>query len=209
MQNKSRDWLIVIGLILLALVPLIGGTVRIFKVGSGDNSAENLRFLANPILIVAHILSASFYSLLGAFQFAPVLRSKFPKWHRRMGGILVMLGIFVSSSGIWMTLVYPVANHDTFAVYITRLLVGLLMLLFIFLSLGAIRQRKYIEHGQWMIRAYALAMGVGTQVFTHLPQIIIPSIEGELSRAISMLLGWIINLAFAEWIIFRSKGVRE
>ncbi len=33
MQNKSRDWLIVIGLALLALVPLVGGAVRIFKVG--------------------------------------------------------------------------------------------------------------------------------------------------------------------------------
>ncbi len=119
-----------------------------------------------------------------------------------------MLAVFVASSGIWMTLIYPVANHDTFAVYITRLLVGSLMLLFIFLSLGAIQQRKYNQHGHWMIRVYALAMGVGTQVFTHLPQIIVPSIEGELSRSISMLLGWIINLAIAEWIIFRSKGPR-
>lgn len=208
MQNKSRDWLIVIGLVLLSLAPFIGGAIRVLKIEGVDSSVENLRFLNNPIPIVTHILSASFYSLFGAFQFAPGFRSRLPKWHRRTGGVLVVLGIVVASTGIWMTLVYPVANHDTFAVYITRLLVGLLMLLFIFLSLGAIRQRKYIEHGHWMIRSYALAMGAGTQAFTHLPLLIFPSIEEELSRSISMLLGWIINLAFAEWIIFRSKGAR-
>ncbi|HEX6941819.1 MAG TPA: hypothetical protein VF128_02760 [Gemmatimonadaceae bacterium] len=29
--------------------------------------------------------------------------------------------------------------------------------------------RKYAEHGDWMIRAYAIGMGAGTQVLAHLP----------------------------------------
>jgi hypothetical protein len=64
--------------------------------------------------------------------------------------------------------------------------------------------RDFRGHGDWMIRAYALAMGAGTQVFTHIPWMAFPGIHGELARTVSMVAGWAINLAVAEWLIARS-----
>ena len=58
-----------------------------------------------------------------------------------------------------------------------------------------------------MIRAYALAAGAGTQLFTQ-------GIgdgafgTGDLSKALSMTSGWIINIAVAEWVI-RRPSVRR
>ncbi len=52
-----------------------------------------------------------------------------------------------------------------------------------------------------MIRAYAIGLAAGTQVFTHIPMFTFPSLEGELTRALCMGAGWAINLAVAEWAI--------
>ncbi|MEO0561544.1 MAG: hypothetical protein AAF125_05500, partial [Chloroflexota bacterium] len=53
------------------------------------------------------------------------------------------------------------------------------------------------------LRAYALAMGAGTQVFTHMPWFILhgTATPDELSRAIMMGAGWLINIVIAEWVI--------
>ncbi len=56
-----------------------------------------------------------------------------------------------------------------------------------------------------MMRGYALGLGAGTQVFTHLPMFLIPSLQGELARTLCMGAGWVINLAVAEWLISRER----
>ena len=58
-------------------------------------------------VLVLHILCASVYALLGAFQFAPAFRRRRPGWHRRAGRLLVPAGLLVGLSGLWMTLFYP------------------------------------------------------------------------------------------------------
>ncbi len=48
---------------------------------------------------------------------------------------------------------------------------------------------------------YALGLGAGTQALTHLPWFLFPGLQGELTRALLMGAGWIINLAVAEAVI--------
>ncbi len=106
-------------------------------------------------------------------------------------------------TGLWMTQFYPSVNFDGTVLYFMRLIVGSTMILFIGLSIDAIRKRDFPKHGAWMIRAYALALGAGTQVLTHIPFFIFPTIQGETTKALFMGLGWGINLVLAEWIIIR------
>lgn len=209
MIKKNKDCLVVLGLLLLCVIPIIGGALRISKLSAGDVSIENARFLGSPISIYIHIVSATLYSLLGAVQFSENARVKWPHWHRQTGKILVALAVLVAATGIWMALNYPVANNDSNLVFIARLVVGFLMLSFIALGVNAIRLRNFNAHGYWMIRTYALAMGAGTQVFTHIPSIIFPSLQGETNRTVEMISGWIINIAVAEWIIFRIKNAKK
>ena len=56
-----------------------------------------------------------------------------------------------------------------------------------------------IGHRAWMIRAYAIGLGAGTQVLTLLAGEIIAGQPNELSRALLIGSGWVINLAVAEW----------
>jgi hypothetical protein len=76
------------------------------------------------------------------------------------------------------------------------------------LAFTAIRRRDIPTHRAWMIRAYALATGAGTQA-------IIGGFSesafgtGDLSKALWMTMGWVINLAVAEWIIRRPARRRR
>lgn len=61
---------------------------------------------------------------------------------------------------------------------------------------------EYVAHGAWMLRGYALGMGAGTQVLTHLPWFVfVGGTPGEASRAVMMGLAWIINASVAEYVI--------
>jgi hypothetical protein len=58
-----------------------------------------------------------------------------------------------------------------------------------------------------MMRAYALGLGVGTQAFT---EGIVEALLGttDLSKAISLGSGWVINAVVAEWLIRRPSARR-
>jgi hypothetical protein len=57
-----------------------------------------------------------------------------------------------------------------------------------------------------MIRAYALALGAGTQVLTSGPPLLLFGEPSELARLIQMDAGWLINALVAEWIIARRRA---
>ncbi len=212
-QGNKAEWLIPVGLILLSLVPVLAGAARIAELGSGlgggaEITPENARFFASPLPVVVHILSVTLYSILGAFQFVATFRHRKPKWHRTSGRILVPAGLAAAFSGLWMTLFYPLPASDGELLYVMRLVFGSAMLLSIILGVTAVQQRNFPRHGEWMIRGYAIGLGAGTQVLTHLPWFLLFGEPDEFTRAMLMGAGWVINIAVAEWVIRRQRARR-
>ena len=204
---RKADWLIPGSLIVLSLVPALAGSARLAQLaGGGEITPETARFFAAPLPVVLHIPAAIVYSILGAFQFSPGFRRRRPGWHRAAGKILIPSGLVVALSGLWMTLFYPWPQGDGQLVYLERLVFGSAMTLSIVLGIGAIGRRDFAAHGEWMIRAYAIGLGAGTQVLTHLPWfLLVGGKPDELPRAVMMGAGWAINVVVAEWII-RSRA---
>jgi hypothetical protein len=206
------DLLIPGGLLALSLVPVLAGAFRMAQlVGGAEITPDNARFLVSPLPVGLHIVGSVIYSLMGAFQFSPGFRRQHPRWHRAAGCVLIPCGLIVALSGIWMTQHFPlgkfqgplVADFDGRSLYVIRMLVGSAMTLFIGLGITALLKRDFRIHGAWMIRAYALGLGAGTQVLTHIPWFLFPSIRGEVARTLCMAAGWGINMAVAEWWIAR------
>ncbi len=202
-KTKSiGEWLIPAALLLLSAVPVAAGAFRLTELSSGaEVTADNARFFASPLPVVLHIVSVSVYAVLGAFQFVPGFRRRRPGWHRAAGRLLIPCGLIAALSGLWMARFYPWPKYDGEVLYILRLVFGSAMLLSLLLGVAAIRRRDFSRHGAWMIRAYAIGMGAGTQVLTHLPLLFFPTLLGEPTRALAMGAGWVINLAVAEWLI--------
>jgi len=209
-STRRSAWLVPAGLILLSLVPAAAGTARLTELASHPEiTAANERFVTMPLPVVLHILSVIPFSIIGAFQFSSELRRRHRNWHRKAGRVLVVLGLMAALSGLWMTLVYPWANSDGEAVYLLRLGFGSAMLASIVMSIDAIRRRDFTAHGAWMMRAYAIGLGAGTQVLTHLPWFILVGKPGVLSRAVLMGAGWVINVVVAEWVIRSAQTRRQ
>ncbi|MDP9863449.1 MULTISPECIES: DUF2306 domain-containing protein [Streptosporangium] len=208
-SSAKADWLVPAALIVLSAVPVAAGAVRLAELtGGAEITPENARFFAAPLPVVLHILSVSLYSVMGAFQTVPRLRRRRSAWHRVAGRILIPCGLVAAFSGLWMTLFYPRPDGDGDLLSGLRLVFGSAMALAILLGAAAIRRRDVGRHRAWMIRGYAIGLGAGTQVLTHLFWVLIVGTPGELPRALLVGAGWVINLAVAEWIIRRRPAGR-
>ncbi len=212
--RHRSDWMIPAALVLLSLVAASAATARLAELASGATvTPANARFFAQPLPVVLHILSVIPFSILGAFQFSPGFLRRHRGWHRMAGRMLAVCGIVAAFSGLWMAHFYPWPDGDGVGVYIERIVFGSAMSISLGLALDAVRRRDFSAHGAWMTRAYAIGMGAGTQVFTHLPWFILVGKPGESARTVLMGAGWVINLLVAEWIIrkpslHRSELVR-
>ena len=206
--TRSPGW-VPFALIALVLVPAVAGSARLVEVFGGPHiMPANPRISASPLPMVVHISCAVGYAVLGAFQFSAAIRRRRPGWHRAAGRVLVVLGLAVAVSGVWMTLFYPRQPGTGELAYLFRLAFGSGMAASLILGITTIRRRDIAGHRAWMTRAYALALGAGTQTFTlgfgH-------AIFGTTSLTTDLMLGagWVINLAVAEFVIRRPAARRR
>jgi uncharacterized membrane protein len=158
--------------------------------------------MAAPAPVILHVLSATSYCLLGAFQFSPAFRCRFPAWHRYAGRVLAACGLLAGATGVWMTAFYDIPTSlQGPLVYVVRMAVGLTMMASIVTAWASIRRRDIARHEAFMIRAYALGQGAGTQALVLLPWMLASGENGGLTRDLLMTLAWVINLLLAESII--------
>ena len=173
-QNRTREqtprpgWPVPAALMALSAIPLIAGTLRLLQLAGGPEliPAEE-RFAEFPLAVALHILGAATYVLLGALQFVPQFRRRHRTWHRRAGRILIVAGLLVAASALWMTLLYAAKPGTGDLLYVLRLVFGCALVACLVLGFAAIRRRKIPAHRAWMIRAYAIALAAGTQAFTQ------------------------------------------
>ncbi|HVZ36766.1 MAG TPA: DUF2306 domain-containing protein, partial [Polyangiaceae bacterium] len=192
----------------LSAVPVAGGIARLHGFSAGAKiTANDLRFLAAPVPIIAHVLAATSYCLLGAFQFSAPIRQRWPRGHRQTGKLLALCGLLVGLTGLWMTIAYAIPpTQQGPLLYAARCCVSSAMIGSILLAWRRILQRNVASHEAWMIRAYALGQGAGTQVVVLLPWMLISGQSGGTMRDVLMTLSWMINVAVAESIIWwRSR----
>jgi hypothetical protein len=206
--HSRAVWLVPVALILLALIPIVSGSLRLTQLGGGPEIVPaQARFTGSPIPIILHIVSATLFSVVGAFQFLLALRRGRRSWHKMAGRLLIPAGFVLALSGLWMATLYPHPVGDGPALLVTRVVFGSYMLASLALAVRALVCRRYVEHGTWMTRAYALGVAAGTQTLALIPGSILFGSTNETSRAVAMGAAWIINLAVAE-IVIRQRTVR-
>jgi uncharacterized membrane protein YozB (DUF420 family) len=202
-------WLVPPALIVLAAVPLIAGTLRLVQLAGGPAvMPADERFTGLPAALVAHIVGAAVFALVGAFQFVPVFRRRHLNWHRRAGRALAVAGFVVAGSALWLTLFYAPQPGTGALLYVLRMVFGSAMAASLVLGLAAIRRRDIVAHRAWMIRSYAIALAAGTQVFTEGLGGALLGV-GETRGDVAKGAGWLINLTVAEWVIRRPADRRR
>ncbi|MDY7543135.1 MULTISPECIES: DUF2306 domain-containing protein [unclassified Cryobacterium] len=208
-RAPRQQWLAPAALILLSLIPILAGAARLTELTGGAAATEdNARFLDSPVPVTTHIVSVTVFCLLGALQFVPALRRRAGRWHRVAGRILIPAGLLSALSGLWMVAFYPHPPGDGIALGVIRLFFGSAMAVSLLLGIRAIVRHDFVRHGEWMTRAYALAVAAGTQALLLIPGAILFGPKDELSRAVLMGAAWVLNLAVAEHLILRRRRRR-
>jgi uncharacterized membrane protein len=197
-----------LALVALAVIPIVAGSLRLVELSGGAVVLPEDPESASSLPLVLHIIGASGYSVVGAFQFSAGFRRRRPGWHRAAGRVLVLLGLTVALSAVWMTSFSTRPEGSGELLHVFRLLFGSAMAVSLVLGITAIRRRDVARHRAWMIRAYAIALAAGTQVTTQgIGEVFVGS--GETSTALLAGAGWVVNLAVAEWVIRRPAGRRR
>ena len=142
-----------------------------------EGMSDRLHHATHPIPIIGHIIGGSLMMLSAPVTLNTILLKRRKQLHRICGYLFLLGGIIAGISTIWITLAYP----DRFISfnYATNLLLGSAMVIFPLIAVFKVRNKKFIEHRAWMIRAYAVAAGPAMHrvlFFTY-----IGPLDGELS----------------------------
>jgi uncharacterized membrane protein len=203
-RRPAAGWPVPAALIALSFIPLIAGALRLVQLAGGPVPADD-RFTV-PAPLVVHIAGAALYAVAGAFQFVPRIRRDHLDRHRRAGRVLAVAGLLVAGSALWMTLLYTQKPGTGDLLSVLRLLFAAAMAGSLILGFAAVRRRDIAAHRAWMIRAYAIGLAAGTQVFTEGFAVAVFG-AGELVGDLAKGAGWVVNLAVAEYAI-RRRPVR-
>jgi uncharacterized membrane protein len=186
-------------------IPVLNALVEVFQIPSGTYADDSARLAIAPLSWFAHVLAGAAFGITGPVQFVRALRHRFGAFHRVSGRIFVVSGAVLGLSGL--SLLAQVASLSTPVVDIARGLFGLALLVALALAIAAIQSREILRHRAWMIRAYAIGMGLGAVGLVFFP---IYVVTGQppmgLGADILFVASWLLTIALAEVVIRRSSG---
>jgi uncharacterized membrane protein len=192
------------------IVGLLGVAVGFLAlVGVGASAAHYLQepynagFLDFPNIVALHVVLGGAYLALAPFQFVRRIRSRHLGYHRRVGRLLVAIGVVVGVTALLMGLVIP------FSGWPERVVVGLFGSLFLFALVKGfvhVRTGRVALHREWMVRAFAIGLAIATQRVLFFPAIMITMADPTDGRFGTLLVAalavaFVVHTSVAElWI---------
>lgn len=117
------------------------------------------RYAAHPWLAYLHIGPGLVYLLGAPLQLSRRFRTRHYTAHRRMGRVLVACALLAGVLALVFGLLYPWGGALEAS---ASTIFGLWFVICLVLGFRAIRRREVPRHRRWMIRAFAVGVGVGT-----------------------------------------------
>jgi uncharacterized membrane protein YozB (DUF420 family) len=156
-------WVVVFFLIAIVLVfAVIRVTIDSQNIATGVIPAEgefDRRYAQYPIPAYAHIIPGVVYLVLAPFQISRRFRNRHLDLHQKMGRILVPIGILSGVVGVIFGFFF---SFGGFAEASAAVVFGTWFVIALSLAYSYIRAGDTVRHRRWMIRAFAIGLGVGT-----------------------------------------------
>jgi uncharacterized membrane protein len=164
----------------------------------GENSVIEKRFADNRVLTLLHVVPGGVFLILAPLQFSPAIRDRHRRFHRWSGRVIAALAFLAGVSGLWIGLVLPYASNERLPIA----LFGALFLLAPLKGIRAIRRGDVAHHRQWMIRLFAVGIGIAVVRVVATPMIAILRPERiQDIMALAFWTGWTLSVTSAElWI---------
>ena len=80
------------------------------------------------------------------------------------------------------------------------------MAISIVLAWNTVRRKNISAHRAWMMRAYALGQGAGTQALIFVPYSLLVGQPNQIIRDVLMTAAWVVNVILVEWMLRRRSA---
>ncbi len=196
-----------LALVALSVVIRLVGDIPHLRDGTIPSEEFDRRYVAHPWIGYLH-LGAGVVFLLGApLQLSRRFRTRHYPVHRRMGRILLtcalVSAVFALVFGIRFA--WGGATETTATVVFGSWFITCLVLAF-----RAIKSDNVPQHRRWMIRAFAVAVGIGTiRVWLVIFEAIgTPTVSPDPTMfGVAFWLGFSMHVAFGEWWLRRTPAL--
>lgn len=172
----------------------------------GGFALEQLPVLAaHPISEALHRVGGSVYMVLGVMQLMPRLRARRPALHRWAGRVFLTLSVVAGVSGAYMALSFGYEPGER----APSVLFGGLMVISAIQAYRTIRRRDVQAHREWVLRCFAIGLGIGT---IRVLAVIILNTTSLTTRQIiapTFWVGWSVTLLAAELWIHATRPARR
>ena len=210
-HSQQLIWTLTLILVTIGLLAVVRRTYVLLNPQPASprfaGAALDAGFARHAPLTLMHILPASLFMGLAPLQFLSRIRQRRMGWHRWLGRALVILGGMVGASALMMSRTMTIGGVSETA---ATTLFAILFLVFLSLGFWNIRRHRVVQHREWMIRAFGVALGIATTR----PIIGAFFATGQLSPrqffGTAFWLGFTLTLAGAEvWIRYSRTLVRQ
>ena len=163
---EKIGWVVVILLVFVGLTSIVGrlyvvvGTMLDASFIESDPTSFDGRYNVNPVLTLSHLVPGFLFMLLGPFQFIKNVRAKWIQLHRWSGRVFIVSSLIAGVAALVVTVRLPVFGNLSALVGVT--LFGTIFLFALLKAYFHIRKREIAQHREWMIRAFALGLGIAT-----------------------------------------------
>lgn len=176
-------------------------TIRVLHLDRepSELDAFGVRYLAHPGVALLHVLPGILYVGLGPLQFVARLRARALAVHRWTGRVLVAAGIL---TGVFaLAAAFRLPAYGGALTQAATVVFGAIFLYSLARGFVHARRREIAAHREWMLRAFALGLGVAT---IRVVIVLLQSLAGLAFEDVFGASFWVglgANLAVAEaWI---------
>ena len=174
--RPGTPWIIgiVVGVLMMIVFAFAGRRLWVdvpnLTAGTQPDQAFDARYVSHPWLTYLHIGPGTIYLLGAVLQLSFWFRRRHYPTHRRLGRVVLAVGLLGGATAITLGLVMPFGGQ---AERWATILFGAWYLASLVLAFRAIRAGDAVQHRRWMIRAFAVGVGVGTiRIWMFLLQVV-------------------------------------
>lgn len=198
----SRPVPLALFLAVVTAIPVLNALVEVVQIPTGTYPEDSVRLAIAPIAWFAHVLAGVGFGITGPVQFVRALRHRFGVLHRVSGRIFVLSGAILGLSGL--SLLAQVTSVRTPLADTARGIFGLALLVALALAMAAIRDRDIQRHRAWMIRSYAIGMGLAAVSLVFFPIYIVTGQPPMgLASDVLFVASWVMTIAAGELVVRR------
>ena len=217
MQNTKLTWVPKLGWVLIFFLILL---MLAFSAGRGLDIVLGAaggppdpygpppeftdRYFGYPLTSLLHMAFGMIFLLFAPLQFWRKFRSRHLTLHRWLGRLLIALALVASITGIVEAHVLP--GFGGISTLMGSWFFGSLMVICLVRAFLTARARFITAHREWIIRAFAIGLGVATQRFIIFILMVSQAASFEEMFGPTFWLGTSINLVIAEWWINHTRS---